>query len=107
MKTIFKVLVILVVAILVGGLFYGAVTASSSGTDQTAMSERPMPADGEFERPDGDEAGGIQFPADAVKNLLIITVIATLYVNLSRWIKKNGFGFNEKPCNFLLTGRKQ
>jgi hypothetical protein len=63
MKTIFKVLVILVVAILVGGLFYGAVTASSSGTDQTAMSERPMPVDGEFERrmvmkPEAYNSGG-------------------------------------------------
>jgi hypothetical protein len=87
MNTIFKVLVILVVAILVGGLFYGAVTATSAGTDQTALSERPMPADGEFERPDRDEAGGIQFPADAVKNLLIITVIAALYLNTSKWLK--------------------
>lgn len=85
MKTIFQVLVILVVAILVGGLFYGAVTASSSGTDQTAMSERPH-SEGGFER----QSGGIQFPADAVKNLLIITVIAALYVNISRWIKKAG-----------------
>ncbi len=96
MKTIFKVLVILVVAILVGGLFYGAVTASSSGTDQTAMSERPH-SEGGFERHEGGESGGIQFPADAVKNLLIITVIATLYVNISRWIKKAGSVSTENP----------
>ncbi|MBK9207707.1 MAG: hypothetical protein IPL71_05165 [Anaerolineales bacterium] len=96
MKMIFKVLVILVVAILVGGLFYGAVTASSSGTDQTAMSERPH-SEGGFERHEGGESGGIQFPADAVKNLLIITVIATLYVNISRWIKKAGSVSTENP----------
>ncbi len=96
MKTMFQVLVILVVAILVGGLFYGAVTASSSGTDQTAMSERPH-SEGGFERHEDGESGGIQFPADAVKNLLIITVIATLYVNISRWIKKAGLVSTKNP----------
>ena len=82
MKTLFKILVIFVVAILVGGMFYGAVTATSSGTNQTSMSERPARADGEFApHDDEDGAGGLQFPADAVKNLAIISIVSMIYLN--------------------------
>jgi hypothetical protein len=86
MKVIFKILVILVVAVLVGGLFYSAVTATSSGTNQTSMSERPT--DGDFPsdgvRPEREDDGAIQFPVDAVKNLVIISVIAAIYLNVGR-----------------------
>ncbi|MBI5951364.1 MAG: hypothetical protein HY865_06885 [Chloroflexi bacterium] len=86
MKTIFRIVVILVVAFLVGGLFYGAVTATSSGTDQSSMPERST--DGEFPpdglRPEREDDGAIQFPVDAVKNLVIISVIAAIYLNVGR-----------------------
>jgi hypothetical protein len=89
MKTIFKILVILVVAALIGGLFYGVVTATSSGTSQSSLSERPSPVDREFASPDrGDDTGGIQFPADAVKNLMIISVVSIIYLNASKWLNK-------------------
>ena len=84
MKTIFKILVILVVAVLVGGLFYSVVTATSSSADQSSMPERP--ADGEFVRPDREEASGIQFPADAIKNLVIISVVSVIYLNVTKWL---------------------
>jgi hypothetical protein len=84
MKNLFKILVILVVAIMIGGMFYGAVTALSSGTDQTSMPERP--ADAEFTRPDGDDAGGMQFPFDMVKNLAIISIISAVYLNATKWL---------------------
>ena len=84
MKTIFKILVILVVAVLVGGLFYSMVTATSSGADQSSISERPI--DSEFVRPDREEAGGIQFPADAIKNLVIISVVSVIYLNITKWL---------------------
>ena len=90
MKTIFKILVILVVAALVGGMFYGVVTATSSGTDQSSMPERPVDGefhtDGELAPPDREDAGGIQFPADAVKNLLIISVVSMIYLNATKWL---------------------
>ncbi|MFN8382293.1 MAG: hypothetical protein U0V02_10155 [Anaerolineales bacterium] len=80
MKTIFRIIVILLVATLVGGLFYGAVTSGSSSTGQTNFSERPG---GEFARPDGDrEHGGGGFPVEAVKNLAIISIICAVYLNV-------------------------
>ena len=95
MKTIFNILVILVVAVLVGGLFYGAVTLTSSGTDQTLIQERPLPGDfptdGEFSPPDRDEsAGGVQIPVDMIKNLAIIVVVAVVYLNITKFfVRKN------------------
>jgi hypothetical protein len=90
MKTIFKILVILIVVVLVGGLFYGAVTATSSGTDRLSMPERPadreIPADGGLVPPDREGAGGIQFPADAIKNLVIISVVSVIYLNAIKWL---------------------
>jgi hypothetical protein len=84
MKTIFKILMILIVAVLIGGLFYGVVTAASSGTSQTSFRERP--SGGEFAQPDRDSAGGIQFPADAIKNLVIISIVSILYLNVPKWL---------------------
>lgn len=91
MKTLFKILVILVAAVLVGGMFYGVVTATSSSTDQSSMTERPsdgeFPVDGEFAPPDReDDAGSMQFPADAVKNLAIISIVSVIYLNAAKWL---------------------
>jgi hypothetical protein len=87
LKTIFKILVILVVAVLVGSLFYGTVTAVSSGTDQLSLPARPN--DGEFDRPDQEEgAGGLQFPADAIKNLAIISIVGVIYLNAPKLLRR-------------------
>lgn len=88
MKTIFKILVIIVLAVLVGSLFYGVVTAISSGTNQLSISARPV--DGEFARPDREgDAGGLQFPADSIKNLAIISIISIIYLNVPKlWKRK-------------------
>lgn len=87
MKTIFKTLVIVVVAVLVGSLFYGTVTAISSGTNQSSISARPT--DGEFDRPDRDgDAGGLQFPADSIKNLAIISIIGVIYLNALKLLRR-------------------
>jgi hypothetical protein len=81
MKTIFKILVILVVAALVGGLFYGVVTATSSGTSQS------RPVNEQFNRPNRvGEAGGIQFPADSIKSLAIISLVSLVYLNAPKWL---------------------
>jgi len=86
MKTIFNILVILVVAVLVGGLFYGVATATSSGTSQSSMSERP--SDGQFSPRDREGAGGIQFPAESVKNLAIISIIGVICLNAIKWLDR-------------------
>ena len=78
MKTISRIIIILLVATLIGGLFYSVVNAGSSSTSQTSMSERP---EGDFARPDGEE-GGISFPAESIKNLAIISIICALYLNV-------------------------
>ena len=96
MKTIFNILVILVVAVLVGGLFYGAVSITSSGTNQTSFEERPLPGDfpasGEFNPPDREEFdGGVQFPVEMIKNLAVISVVAVVYTMVTKFFgrKKN------------------
>jgi hypothetical protein len=79
MNTILKILVIFVVAVLVGGMFYGVVTAASSGTDQSSMPERP--ADSELAPPERTDASdGIQFPVEVIKNLVIISVVSLIYL---------------------------
>jgi hypothetical protein len=83
MKIISRIMIILLVAALVGGLFYSVVAAGSSSTNQTSISERPA---GNFSRPDGDrEEGGGGFPVDSIKNLAIISIICAVYLN---FIKK-------------------
>jgi hypothetical protein len=83
MNTIFKILVILVVAALIGGLFYGAVTASSSGFGQSRSTNERF---GQFDR--GGEARGLQFPAEAISNLVIISVVAVIYLNATKWLNR-------------------
>ena len=93
MKTIFKILVIVVLAVLVGSLFYGAVTAISSGTNQSSIPARPtdgqFPASGEFSPRDREgSSGGLQFPADAVKNLAIISIVSVIYLNAPKLLRR-------------------
>jgi len=87
MKTLFKILVIIVVAVLVGSIFYGAVTAISSGTNQSSMPARPT--DGEFATHDREgDAGGLQFPADSIKNLAIISIVSVIYLNAPKLLRR-------------------
>jgi hypothetical protein len=80
MKTIFKILVIVVVAVLVGGMFYGVVTAASE-TNQFSGQERAV--NGEFNQFDHNESGGgIQLPVDSIKNFAIISFISAAYLNI-------------------------
>lgn len=90
MNTIFKILVILVVAVLVGGSLYGVVTATSQSSQSSdAPSNGQLPSDGNFIRPDHDgESSGIQFPMDSIKNLVIITVVGALYFNVAKFLGK-------------------
>ena len=85
MKTISRVIIILLAAVLIGGLFYSVVNAGSSSTSQTSISERPV---GDFPQPDGEEfeEGGIAFPAESIKSLAIISIVSALYLNVIKKI---------------------
>ncbi|MBL8078563.1 MAG: hypothetical protein JNM55_11420 [Anaerolineales bacterium] len=92
MNTVFKILVILVGATLVGGLLYGVVTVTSSSQSPQfteGSSSGQLPPDGNFDRPDHDgESSGIQFPMDSIKNLAIISVVGALYFNAAKFLGK-------------------
>lgn len=80
MKTISRMIIILLVATLIGGLFYSAVSAGSSSTSQTSISERPT---GDFPQPDGDrDEGEISFPAESIKSPAIISIVCAVYLNV-------------------------
>jgi hypothetical protein len=89
MKTFFNILVILIVAVFIGGLLYGTVTVFSANSNQTQITERQLPPEGEFDGPlpDGN-ARGLQFPFDSVKSLLIITAVGALYLNAPKLLGK-------------------
>lgn len=95
MKTVFRVLVILVVTTIIGGLMYMGVGASDSGTtgfpEFEENGERPQfaeesefrPEGGDF-RPEGGhdergEEGGFGFPAGIIKALVLMSVAGGIY----------------------------
>ena len=87
MKTIFRILVILVVASIIGGLMYAAVSAAGNNTQTRTRDDlpgdRPAPPDGEF-RPerDGDREGfegGFMLPFGMVKSLVLMCIIGVPY----------------------------
>jgi len=84
MKTISRVIIILLVAALIGGLFYSVVNAGSASTSQTSISERPV---GDFPLPDEDrDEGEISFPAESIKSLAIISIVGAVYLNVIKKI---------------------
>lgn len=85
MKTLFRVLVILVVTAIIGGLMYAGVTASGSAATFTNFEEgqeRPQRPDGAEFRPDGEREereGGAGLPAGVIKALFLMTVAGGAY----------------------------
>ncbi|MBL8062902.1 MAG: hypothetical protein JNK32_07785 [Anaerolineales bacterium] len=92
MKTLFRVLLILVVATLIGGVMYIGVDASGSSNAPSFGDDegRPqLPAGGEF-RPDGDgdafrpegrdhDEGGLGFPGGVIKALVLMSIAGGIY----------------------------
>ncbi len=82
MKTISRIIIILLAATLIGGLFYSVVSAGSSSTSQTSISEGPT---GDFPQPDDDrEEGGISFPVESIKSLALISIACAAYLNVAK-----------------------
>ncbi|MFN8401582.1 MAG: hypothetical protein U0X74_16335 [Anaerolineales bacterium] len=101
MNTLFRVLIILVVAVIIGGLMYVGVSASNSsnngfpefeGGRQRPESSEFRPEGGDF-RPEGDfdgergERGGFGFPGGIIKALVLMTIAGSIYSGIV-WVGK-------------------
>jgi hypothetical protein len=95
MKVLFRVLIILVVASLIGGAIYAAVNVSGTGNRKNSFQQRE--GNGQFNpnggfRPEGDREGGrggvLGFGFGLVKNLAVISAFALIYLNWTRWFGK-------------------
>jgi hypothetical protein len=95
MKVLFRILVILVVASLVGGAMFALVNVSGNGTQQRSFQRHEggqFPENNGGFRPDGgrDREGGsvLGFGFGLVKNLAVISAFALIYLNWTRWFGK-------------------
>lgn len=104
MKTIFRILVILAAATLIGGLMYVGVNAGGNMTQTRTRGEFDgegfAPLDGQFHpardgefRPDRDGGredfeGGMFLPFGIVKNLVVVAIIAAIYFSLNKYFVK-------------------
>ncbi len=102
MKTLFRILIILVVATIIGGLMYVGVNASSSSDAPSFEEGRPQSPDGAQFRPEGDDdgdgfrpeggefrpeggrdehgdRGGFGFPGGVLKALVLMSIAGGIY----------------------------
>ncbi|MFM8369747.1 MAG: hypothetical protein ACKOBD_13445 [Chloroflexota bacterium] len=86
MNTLFRILVILVVATIIGGLMYVGVSASGSSAsfgDFEEGEERPQPPEGFEFRPEGEEQedrdSGFGFPGGVIKALVLMSIAGGIY----------------------------
>lgn len=106
MKTLFRVLIILVAATIIGGLMYVGVSASGSSDTPSFEEGRPpqfspdgdndgnsfRPEGGEF-RPEGErdergERGGFGFPGGVIKALVLMSIAGGIYSAIAGTRKK-------------------
>ena len=86
MKTLLRILLILVVASIIGGLMYVGVNASGS-SDTPSFEERTRPqfdpdGDNEGFRPEGErdgERGDVGFPGGVIKSLVLMSIAGGIY----------------------------
>jgi hypothetical protein len=92
MKILFRVLVILVVASLIGGAIFALVNVSGAASQRSSV-QRP---EGDRFRPEGGERdqsnGGFFLPFGMIKNLAVISIIAAIYLHLGKWFGKRKAG---------------
>ncbi len=96
MKILFRILVILVVTSLVGGAMYALVNVAGGGQRRVEGGNSFRPEGGNGIRTDdgrrGDHEGGrggmFGFGFGLLKNLVVISVIAVIYLNATKWTGK-------------------
>jgi hypothetical protein len=95
MKVLFRILVILVAASLVGGAMFALVNVSGNGSRKNSFQQRE--GNGQFNpnggfRPEGDREGGrggaLGLGFGLVKNLVVVAIIAIVYLNATKWFGK-------------------
>jgi hypothetical protein len=95
MKVLFRILVILVVASLVGGAMFALVNVSGNGTQQRSFQRKEggqSPQNNGGFRPDGGRereggrGGALGF--GLLKNLVVVAIIAIVYLNATKWFGK-------------------
>lgn len=86
MKTLFRVLIILAAASIIGGLMYAGVSASGPTTGLPNFEEggeRPQLPEGVEFRPEGGEReerdGGFGFPGGVIKALVLMSFAGGIY----------------------------
>ncbi|MDP1548455.1 MAG: hypothetical protein Q8L87_20780 [Anaerolineales bacterium] len=80
MKTLFRILVILIIASMIGGLMYAGVSAA--GDAPSLENERPRLPEGEQFRPEREgpaERDGIDLPGGMVKALALMSIAGGIY----------------------------
>jgi hypothetical protein len=97
MKVLFRILVILVVASLVGGAMFALVNVSGNGTQQRSFQRQEggqSPQNNVGFRPDGGRereggrGGALGLGFGLVKNLVVVAIIAIVYLNATKWFGK-------------------
>ena len=87
MKTLFRILIILVVASLIGGAIFAAVNGNGSASQRSSF-QRP---EGDRPHPEGDHEGhdgGFGLPFGVFKSFAVISIIAVVYLNGTKWFSK-------------------
>ncbi|MBI5963054.1 MAG: hypothetical protein HY863_06235 [Chloroflexi bacterium] len=83
MSTLYRILVILVVATLIGGLIYAAVGSGNSTSGLPAPADgQPRPEDGES--PEGDSV----LPLGVLKSLVIMSIAGGAYLAAGKAISR-------------------
>jgi hypothetical protein len=98
MKILFRILVVFVIAALIGGVCFALVNGNGTTTTNQQQSE--------FQR-HGDRHGhnggfsGVAIPFGMVRNLIVVSIIAVVYLNAGKWLGK-GKG-TSRPARLAKT----
>lgn len=79
MKTLFRILIILVITSIIGGLMYAGVSAAGTTSFEDERPQMPEGAEFHPEREEHGERDGIDFPGGMVKALVLMSIAGGVY----------------------------